>query len=134
MSARAGNGGHGAWKKPGGQAYHVNWAHVAEGFAGRDGRQCRERWIFFLDPDVVLPVQQPWREEEDLMIIQCHQTLGNQWSKIAKFLPGRTSSAVKNRFLSNKRKQFKTNWVLDGGKLALRACKRVQCRSSGGAH
>lgn len=43
-------------------------------------------WHNHLNPDIK---KTPWTEEEDRIILEKHITLGNQWAKIAEFLPGR---------------------------------------------
>ena len=62
---------------------------------GRNSKQCRERWHNHLDPDVK---KGPWSPEEDATIIEQQKVFGNQWARIAEFLPGRTDMSVKNRW------------------------------------
>jgi hypothetical protein len=31
----------------------------------------------------------PWTDEEDSIVIDMHQRLGNKWAKMAELLPGR---------------------------------------------
>jgi hypothetical protein len=61
----------------------------------RNGKQCRERWYNFLNPEIN---RDPFTAEEDLQILQLRQKIGNRWSEIIKHLPGRTENSVKNRF------------------------------------
>lgn len=72
-----------------------NWSLVASLLPGRTGKQCRERWTNQINPELN---KQAWKEQEDISILQLHQTYGNSWSAIAKHLPGRSSNAVKNRW------------------------------------
>jgi hypothetical protein len=46
---------------------------------------CRS-WHNHLNPDIR---KTPWTEEEDRIILEKHEVLGNQWAKIAEYLPGR---------------------------------------------
>lgn len=73
------------------------WTRIAEDLPGRIGKQCRERYMNHLDPSIN---KSPWTEDEDLEIIRLREEFGNQWSKIAKKLRGRTANAVKNRWNS----------------------------------
>lgn len=78
-----------------------SWTKLAEKLPGRIGKQCRERWINHLDPDMC---HTPFTPEEDKMIIELHQEYGNSWTKIAACMPKRTCNAIKNRWNSTLQK------------------------------
>jgi len=77
------------------------WAQAANLIPGRSGKQCRERWFNNLNPDVR---KGNWTKAEDELIFQLYQKYGSSWSKIAKYVPGRTENSIKNRFYSTLRK------------------------------
>jgi len=79
----------------------TKWAQCSNFIKGRSGKQCRERWFNNLNPDVK---KGNWTKEEDELIFELYQKHGSSWSKIAKFIPGRTENAIKNRFYSTLRK------------------------------
>lgn len=63
----------------------------------RHGKQCRERWINHLDPDIN---RGAWTTEEDVKLLQSFMQVGKKWAEIAKRVGQRTENAVKNRWNS----------------------------------
>lgn len=59
----------------------------------RTPKQCRDRWFNNLCEE---KKEAPFSRDEINRILDLQIQYGNQWSKIAKFLPGRTENHVKN--------------------------------------
>lgn len=76
---------------------HKNWGKIAAKMPGRSSRQCRDRWVYSLDPSVN---HDPFTKEEDDILLRTHKEIGNKWADISLRLPGRTEGSVKSRFRS----------------------------------
>ena len=79
------------------------WDFISSFIPGRNGRQCRERYLSTLSPNVK---HSEWTYEEDIVLLNIQQQVGNHWSSISKYLPGRTAIMAKNRFKLLKRRNI----------------------------
>jgi hypothetical protein len=75
-------------------APNKNWQEIALRLPGRTGKQCRDRWCNVLDPSLK---RSKWTEEEDGVVLEAFQRLGNSWAAIQQLLPGRTQLQVRDR-------------------------------------
>ncbi|XP_019182681.1 PREDICTED: protein ODORANT1-like [Ipomoea nil] len=70
----------------------------------RCGKSCRLRWTNYLRPDLKRGLLS---DHEEKMVIDLHAQLGNRWSKIASYLPGRTDNEIKNHWNTHIKKKLK---------------------------
>ena len=81
---------------------NYSWAEIAKFMPTRSARQCRDRWAYKLNPNMI---DQPWTLEDDILLQNKVSELGHQWSKISKMFFGHNESQVKNRWYSNQRRK-----------------------------
>lgn len=84
-----------------------NWKEVSLEVVGRSAKQCRDRYKLKLDPNIN---HGPWTKIEDERLLELSQEHGRAWTKIAKFMPGRTENAVKSRISSLERSRVR-DWT-----------------------
>jgi hypothetical protein len=72
-----------------------NWTLISSYMKRRTPRQCRERYKNYLSPAVS---NRPWSAEEEVLLVEKVNQLGQKWAKIAAFFDGRSDVNVKNRW------------------------------------
>lgn len=73
----------------------ADWAKISKQIPGRNARQCRDRWLNYLSPNVV---NGPWTAEEDELLVKKYEEIGPYWKQIATFFPTRTDINIKSRW------------------------------------
>ena len=81
-----------------------DWNAISSHFVNRNARQVKERWEYYLSPNVN---NGPWSPEEDAILIQKYNELGSKWTVISKCLKGRTNTCCKNRWITMQRNASK---------------------------
>ncbi|XP_073292358.1 myb-related protein 306-like [Primulina huaijiensis] len=70
----------------------------------RCSKSCRLRWTNYLRPGIK---RGSFTDQEEKMIIQLQDLLGNKWAAIASYLPERTDNDVKNYWNTHLKKKLK---------------------------
>ena len=78
---------------------------------GRTNKQCRERYTNHLRPEIT---KKSFTKDEDELLFNLQKKFGNQWAKIAKFLPGRSDNSIINRWhnVQRSKKYFKLRMLI----------------------
>jgi hypothetical protein len=72
-----------------------DWTSIAAAMGNRTVRQCKERWMSYLSPEIG---NGPWTTYEDaLLLLKVHE-YGFQWRIVARFFQSRTDINVKSRW------------------------------------
>mmetsp|Transcript_17353 Transcript_17353/g.22860 ORF Transcript_17353/g.22860 Transcript_17353/m.22860 type:complete len:464 (+) Transcript_17353:274-1665(+) len=78
------------------RACGTKWIEVAQFLPGRTDQQCREKWIYVLNPD---QKKGKWTPEEDLKLQRVIEEEGvGQWKKVADRMEGRSGHQCKVRW------------------------------------
>lgn len=102
---------------------NLKWSLVARAVPGRSGKQCRERYLNHLTPNLKL---KNWSPVEDATIFRLHHTDGSKWSMMSKFIRGRTDNGIKNRYHHLKRRLERQMHLLPESDELLRAMAHLQ--------
>ena len=69
------------------------WNKISAILKTKTAKQCRDHYANCLNPEIKNSF---WTIEEERVLLEKYQEYGSHWSKIKPFLPGRTSSMIKN--------------------------------------
>lgn len=86
----------------------TKWTECSKEIKGRCGKQCRERWVNILNPDVK---KGNWSDFEQDTIFNSLSTYNTSWSAMSHVLPGRTENSIKNYFYSSVRRLKSNNLI-----------------------
>jgi hypothetical protein len=75
----------------------TDWLAISHAMPNRDARQCRERWMNYVNP-VLLHV--PWTPDEEHLLKEKFREYGAQWQVIALFFPTRSRNQIKHHWQS----------------------------------
>lgn len=90
-----------------------SWARVAQAVKTRNGDQCLKRWGHALDPGLD---HRCWSEEEDLVLGDAVERLGNHWAQIcASYFPGRSALTIRRRHQVLENRNSAVSRRLDSG-------------------
>ena len=93
------------WVKQNGS---TKWTECSKFINGRCGKQCRERWVNILNPDIK---KGDWSEQEQEIIFSKLPNFMTSWSLMSGVLVGRTENSIKNYFYSSVRR-IKSNPIM----------------------
>lgn len=85
--------------------HKISWGNICKSIKGRTAKQCRERWLNNVNPDIR---RDEWTAEEDSIILKFQKIYPNRWAVIARELKGRTENSVKMRCVTLLRKDNNT--------------------------
>lgn len=71
------------------------WNFIATFIPGRTGKQCRERWMAHISPDVRTD---EFSDDEIRLLLDLHEKYGNSWSYMSQFFDRRPPNVIKNKF------------------------------------
>ena len=74
---------------------YFNWSLISTYLPRRTSKQCRERWLLQLDPNIN---KSSYTDEENYLIFLLQKKHKNKWSLICKNLDNRTDNSIKNQW------------------------------------
>lgn len=92
----------------------LDWVQISNGVKSRTGKQCRERWINHLNPELR---KCQWSKEEDLKLLKLGENYPSKWAVISRHLSGRSQNQVKIRWntLNNSSKRGQKRKLSESG-------------------
>lgn len=79
------------------------WSIISSILTNRSAKQCRERWKHQLDPNINTTT---WNQSDEWILYLHHAIIGNKWTYLVNFFPGRTDNSIKNHWNTQMRKRM----------------------------
>ncbi|KAJ1653160.1 hypothetical protein IWQ61_006664, partial [Dispira simplex] len=104
-------------------AHADNWPLIAKAVPGRGNKSCRKRWFHTLDPDLR---RGPWTPEEDIQLRRAVEQYGQQWSQVARTIPGRRDDQCAKRWREALDPNIdRTQWTPEDDRLLFQAIREL---------
>lgn len=94
----------------------IDWRIVARRVGTRDRVQCYQRYRYVDSAGKRGTQRHSWSVDEAIQLLKCHVVYGNNWSMYLEYIPGRTLTEIKCKFLSLQRSLVSKNsdiWRID---------------------
>jgi hypothetical protein len=96
---------------------YIPWAKVTYFMTGRSKTQVFNHWAYSLNPSIK---KGRFTKEEDILMVAAVRRHGTDFARVARFLPGRTSTQVRDRYRSVLRLESNGEpWTPDDDELLL---------------
>jgi hypothetical protein len=82
----------------------LDWTQIASHFPERNGRQCRDRWVNYVNPTII---NGPWTADEERLLDERFREFGTKWKQIAESFPNRSANQIKNHWLTKQRRMVR---------------------------
>jgi Myb-like DNA-binding protein BAS1 len=69
----------------------ISWKEISKEITGRSEKQCRERYMDYLNPSID---HSDWETFEDEIILKGQRELGNRWKDICKLITHKNRGAA----------------------------------------
>jgi hypothetical protein len=86
-----------------------SWKTIASRLDGRTPQNCRQRWLYFLSPEIRF---EPWTLEEDRLLVEKINEMGRTWTAMTASFQGRSANDLRKRWI----KHVQLQTVRDGTK------------------
>ena len=88
------------------QIYGDNWPMVSHWIHHKNPKQCRERWLNHIDPNIDT-ASVTWTNDDILTLLLHYQIHGPKWAHISKQMPGFPQNSLKNKYFKVHRSLLK---------------------------
>ncbi|EAY08111.1 Myb-like DNA-binding domain containing protein [Trichomonas vaginalis G3] len=73
----------------------LDWNQISMQMGTKNARQCKDRWIYYLDDNVD---RSPFTPYENYMLLWSINKLGKKWTQISQLFPKRTDVSIKAQY------------------------------------